>query len=251
LGLLHFRAGRFDEALAVYHQLLSERGHDTALRLNLGLVELRMGHHQQAAEHLALVVAAEPDNLRAHGYYGLALMRAGELVKARQVLVRAGQDELVRQVDKLLAAEQEAAFFGPAETPLDGPLSPGLEDAQPTVPVAQAPADQAPAAQAPAPPAAAPAAARPSEEAREMTTSHEPDEPQQAARSTVTEARRAASAGARVLEGEQPFIPAEPGESPRPAPAEWQVRTATQGLPQPVPSSRSPLRPIPLPQEPT
>lgn len=108
-GLLHFRAGRFDEALEVYHELLRERSGDTALRLNLGLVELRMGNYQDAVEHLGLVVEAEPDNLRAQGYFGLALLRYGDLPRAREVLVRAGQDELVTQVDRMLLDEQAAA----------------------------------------------------------------------------------------------------------------------------------------------
>src|SRR5579862_9679312 len=81
LGLLHFRGARFEEAQAVYQELLAERQDDTALRLNLGLVELRMGHHQAAVDQLALVAESEPDNLRALGYYGLALMRAGRLTQ--------------------------------------------------------------------------------------------------------------------------------------------------------------------------
>lgn len=115
-GLLHFRAGRYAEALEIYRELLVERESDVALRLNLGLVELRMGHYPQAVEHLRWVTQAEPGNTRAQGYYGLALMRAGELHKAREVLERAGQTELVRQVDRLAAeggadrgGEREAA----------------------------------------------------------------------------------------------------------------------------------------------
>ena len=50
-----------------------------ALEPELGLVELRMGRHAEAAENLKRVVAAEPDNARAQGYLGLALMRAGAL----------------------------------------------------------------------------------------------------------------------------------------------------------------------------
>ena len=42
-GLFCFRAGRYEEALAVYLELCGAHPNDAALRLNLGLVELRIG----------------------------------------------------------------------------------------------------------------------------------------------------------------------------------------------------------------
>src|SRR6476659_4865137 len=95
-GLFLFRAARYEEALAAYLELCGTHPNDAALRLNLGLV----GRHAEAADNLKRVVAAEPDNARAQGYLGLALMRAGELKQARDAFHRAGQEELARQVEE-------------------------------------------------------------------------------------------------------------------------------------------------------
>lgn len=108
-GLFLFRAGRYEEALAVYFELCKVHPSDAALRLNLGLVELRMGRHAEAADNLRRVVAVEPDNVRAQGYLGLALMRAGELGAARDAFHKAGQEELARQVEERMAHLGEEA----------------------------------------------------------------------------------------------------------------------------------------------
>jgi Flp pilus assembly protein TadD/uncharacterized protein (AIM24 family) len=109
LGLVRFRAGNYEEALKVYQELIGKEPDDAALRLNLGLVELRMERHEDAAANLAKVVEKEPENQRAQGYLGLALMRAGELTKAREAFVRAGQDELIKQVEERMATQTGAS----------------------------------------------------------------------------------------------------------------------------------------------
>lgn len=109
LGLVRFRAGRHEAALTLYQDLVERQPSDASLRLNLGLVELRMGRNTEAAAHLQQVVDQEPDNIRAFGYLGLALMRSGQLLEAREALLRAGQEELVREVDAQLAPAAGAA----------------------------------------------------------------------------------------------------------------------------------------------
>ena len=105
LGLLRFQSGQVDEAYAVYSRLVSEHPADPALRLNLGLCELRRNQPEQAVVHLSLVLRSEPDNIRALSYYGLALFRAGRLIEARPILLRAGQHELVAEVDAKLGSQ--------------------------------------------------------------------------------------------------------------------------------------------------
>jgi tetratricopeptide (TPR) repeat protein len=142
-GLLLFRAARYDEARAVYLELGHLHPTDTALRLNLGLVELRMGLHAEAAANLEKVVAVEPDNARAQGYLGVALMRLGELRSAHAALSKAGQVELAQQVEAKLSERngnssrsqlREAAHAGSA----------ALEEEQPFAPVElETPLDEA------------------------------------------------------------------------------------------------------------
>jgi uncharacterized protein (AIM24 family)/thioredoxin-like negative regulator of GroEL len=101
-GLWLFRGARYDEAQTIYVELCGKWPEDAALRVNLGLVELRMGKFAEAAGSLKRVVAVEPDNQRAQGYLGLALMRTGELKEAHGAFLKAGQTELARQVEAQL-----------------------------------------------------------------------------------------------------------------------------------------------------
>ncbi len=138
LGLLRFQGGQVDEAHSVYAKLVSEHPGDPALRLNLGLCELRRGQPSEAVVHLGLVVRSEPDNVRALSYFGLALLRAGRLLEARPILVRAGQHELVAEVDQKLQLLPPGAELPSEEPPSLRPpriVEPLLEEPQlPTAP---------------------------------------------------------------------------------------------------------------------
>jgi tetratricopeptide (TPR) repeat protein len=144
LGLVRFRGGKHEEALAIYRELVQKDPEDPALRLNLGLVELRMGRHDDAAANLERVVEKEPNNQRAQGYLGLALMRAGDLQKAREAFVKAGQEELVKQVEEKIAGSSEESDRAVAEVRriADRGLK-AFESEQPFTPVElEAPADK-------------------------------------------------------------------------------------------------------------
>jgi uncharacterized protein (AIM24 family) len=108
-GLWLFRGTRYDEAEKLYLELCAKWPEDAGLRLNLGLVQLRMGKFSDAAAHLKRVVAAEPENGRAQGYLGLALMRLGELKEAHGAFVKAGQTELAKQVEAQLHKLEDGA----------------------------------------------------------------------------------------------------------------------------------------------
>ena len=149
LGLVRFRAGRHDEALTLYRELVARDGDDASLLLNLGLVELRMGKHREAAVNLARVIAKEPQNLRAHGYFGLALMRSGELRRAREAFVQAGQHDLVQQVDERMGREgsrsvTRAAAEGGIQRITDGGVRTVGSDAPPTPAGSQTPLEADP-----------------------------------------------------------------------------------------------------------
>ncbi|MBL8632399.1 MAG: tetratricopeptide repeat protein [Myxococcales bacterium] len=153
LGLLRFQSGQVDEAYAVYSRLVSEHPADPALRLNLGLCELRRNQPEQAVIHLALVVRSEPDNIRALSYYGLALFRAGRLIEARPILLRAGQHELVAEVDAKLGTQPGDALeladlpslrppriVQPLIEELPPPTAPPLSDVLAATTIGEAPA---------------------------------------------------------------------------------------------------------------
>ncbi len=106
LGMVRFRADRLTEALAIYRELCAEQPADGSLRLHLALVRLRLGQNDEAAADLTQVLEGEPKNQRAQGYYGLALMRIGDLPGAREAFLRAGQPDLARQVEERLAHPQ-------------------------------------------------------------------------------------------------------------------------------------------------
>ena len=63
-GLLLFRAGRYEEARAGYIDLAGQFPDDAAIRLNLGLVELRMGSNVEAAGCATPALASDSPGLR-------------------------------------------------------------------------------------------------------------------------------------------------------------------------------------------
>lgn len=132
LGLLHFRTGKLDEARAIYQRLLGLHTGDVALRLNLGLVELRRSDYAAAVAHLGRVAEVEPENIRALGYYGLALFRAGELERALPILQRAGQADLVREVEQELSRRKPPPEAEELDLAPDEELDGELDDAEDT-----------------------------------------------------------------------------------------------------------------------
>ena len=83
------------------------------------------------------MVRSEPDNLRALSYYGLSLLRAGRLVEARPILLRAGQTELVAEVDQKLSTQPPSPEMLPERSAQNrrGIVEPLVEEPQlPTAP---------------------------------------------------------------------------------------------------------------------
>jgi uncharacterized protein (AIM24 family) len=108
IGLIHFRAHRYDAARGVYLELAKKYPDDASLRMNLGLVELRMERYPDAVTNLRRVVELEPQNARAQGYLGVALVRTGDLTGAKSAFERGQQPELARQVDDRLSQTDDA-----------------------------------------------------------------------------------------------------------------------------------------------
>jgi Flp pilus assembly protein TadD len=69
LARAQYDAGRYDEAIASFEQLITENPTDDYAHFGLGLAASRAGELTVAAEHLALAVAMRPDL----GHYARAL----------------------------------------------------------------------------------------------------------------------------------------------------------------------------------
>jgi predicted O-linked N-acetylglucosamine transferase (SPINDLY family) len=81
-GLEHHRAGRLDEAAAVYRQVLHEKpGHGEALYL-LGLIALQRGRGAEAVQLAEQAIAANAQQPEPHNLRGQALLREGKPAEA-------------------------------------------------------------------------------------------------------------------------------------------------------------------------
>jgi uncharacterized protein (AIM24 family) len=109
LGLACFRLEDYDRALGIYQDLVTKQPYDASLRLNLGLVHLKIGQVEQAIEELDQARTMDPKQTRTVGYLGLAYARKGEFGKAREAFLAAGQDELAREMEQHQLAEEAAA----------------------------------------------------------------------------------------------------------------------------------------------
>ena len=110
LGLAHFRAGQFAEARPVYQALINRTPHDASHRLNLGLVNLKLGDADAAIAMLESSRAIDPSSGRAVSYLGLAYARAGRFLEAYRGFLLAGQHDLAAEIEQNLTADQRATI---------------------------------------------------------------------------------------------------------------------------------------------
>ncbi|HWV37806.1 MAG TPA: tetratricopeptide repeat protein [Vulgatibacter sp.] len=106
LGLCYFKLGLFDEADALYSELVRENPFDVTLHVNLGLVQLKSGRHDAAIRTLEVATGLSPEHRRAQNYLGLAYAQSGNPVKAREAFLRAGSAAQVLEMDRLIAEAQ-------------------------------------------------------------------------------------------------------------------------------------------------
>jgi predicted aspartyl protease/Tfp pilus assembly protein PilF len=72
------REGEFAEAEQIYRELLSKDAHDNDARLGLSLALLKQRNLQDAYDHAARVLAADPLSARAHALLGSAILGSGD-----------------------------------------------------------------------------------------------------------------------------------------------------------------------------
>jgi predicted Zn-dependent protease len=105
-------AGRFDEAAALYAEVVQALPNEPGMRLNLGMALAMAGRPREAVPHLEAALKLQPDLLPASLFLGTARMELGEpaqAVKPLQAFVSAQPDHLTaRQMlaDALLSLER-------------------------------------------------------------------------------------------------------------------------------------------------
>src|SRR6478752_6843141 len=105
LGVVYFRLGLYPRAIGIYEEIIKARPNEVSPRVNLGLCYLKTGQSHLARDVLEAVIARVPNHLRAWGYLGLAFERLGELGKAEAAFDKAGQPNVARRMQRLLAEQ--------------------------------------------------------------------------------------------------------------------------------------------------
>jgi Flp pilus assembly protein TadD/uncharacterized protein (AIM24 family) len=112
LGLCYFRLGQYGDAMTIYVDLVGRTPNDPSLRLNLGLVHLKIGKVEDAISELEKARELDPSQQRTIGYLGLAYARKGEYAKAKEAFLKAGQEELAREMEQYLTGAASAGGNG-------------------------------------------------------------------------------------------------------------------------------------------
>ena len=105
LALVRFKLGRFTEAREAYQKLAAAAPDDAAVRLNLGLIALKLDWVDEAVAELEIAVRLRPDDQQAWGYLGYAHVRAGRRSEAANAFRYAGQEKLAVQAESGVAPE--------------------------------------------------------------------------------------------------------------------------------------------------
>jgi Flp pilus assembly protein TadD len=108
LGVVYFRLGLYPRAIGIYEDIIKAMPHEISPRVNLGLCYLKTGQSHLARDVLEEVIQRVPDHVRAWGYLGLTFERLGELAKAEAAFEKAGQPNLARRMQRLLAEQAQA-----------------------------------------------------------------------------------------------------------------------------------------------
>jgi hypothetical protein len=108
LGVVYFRLGLYPRAIGIYEEIIKSCPNEISPRVNLGLCYLKTGQSHMARDVLEEVVQRVPDHVRAWGYLGLTFERLGELAQAERAFDKAGQPNLARRMQRLLAEQAQS-----------------------------------------------------------------------------------------------------------------------------------------------
>jgi hypothetical protein len=100
LALVRFKLGRLGEAREAYQTARAVAPQDPAVRLNLGLVALKLDWFEEAIAELEAATRLGPDDTRAWSYLGYAYARTGATGRAALAFRRAGQPEVAAELEQ-------------------------------------------------------------------------------------------------------------------------------------------------------
>jgi hypothetical protein len=115
LGQACYRLGKYDDAIVAWQRLVDESPAESAARVNLGLAFLRAKRQTQAIRQLEIALDLNPEHKKAMGYLGLALLEAGDPLRAREWFLRAGSDQMVARCDLALGRARGGEAAAPSE----------------------------------------------------------------------------------------------------------------------------------------
>jgi Flp pilus assembly protein TadD len=104
LGLSLFKLGELEKAESIYRGLIEDHPADPTLRVNLGLVFLKLGAANEAARCFETTLDLSPDHRKAQNYLGLALAQKGDVSRAREWFLKAGNAAMAQRMEQQLAA---------------------------------------------------------------------------------------------------------------------------------------------------
>ncbi|HZR10658.1 MAG TPA: tetratricopeptide repeat protein, partial [Myxococcales bacterium] len=141
LGLSLFKLGELSRAEEIYRSLIEDHAADPTLRVNLGLVFLKQNVSADAVRCFETALDLAPDHQKAQNYLGLALAQKGELARAREWFLKAGNDAMADRMSQALQQSPVRAVAESAAMALakEQPFAPATESAVPA-PAAAAPA---------------------------------------------------------------------------------------------------------------
>lgn len=100
LALVRFKLGRLGDSREIYREAAATAPDDATVRLNLGLIALKLESFAEAAAELEATVRLQPDDRRAWSYLGYAYAKSGAPMQAATAFRRAGQHELAAEMER-------------------------------------------------------------------------------------------------------------------------------------------------------
>ncbi len=130
LGLSLFKLGDLAKAEETYRSLIEDHPADPTLRVNLGLVFLKANASADAVRCFETALDLAPEHEKAQNYLGLALAQKGELSRAREWFLKAGNDAMAERMDQALqqAPIREVAQAASEALAKPQPFSPATEE---------------------------------------------------------------------------------------------------------------------------